>query len=157
MQSKSIVAWSSSVRDLTCQFCVFVRYAAKVIIVPGYGLAAAQGQQKLYEFVKLLQSEGVNVRFAIHPVAGRTGVLGGLDTLVFTAGIGENSPPVRAALCRELQWLGVKLDDKANAAGCQCISEPSSRVSVFVIPTNEELMIAQHTLSISQNPQPKPG
>jgi NAD(P) transhydrogenase subunit beta len=47
---------------------VFMRYAAKVIIVPGYGLAAAQGQQKLYEFVKLLQSEGVNVRFAVHPV-----------------------------------------------------------------------------------------
>jgi acetate kinase len=90
-------------------------------------------------------------------VGAYTGVLGGLDTLVFTAGIGENSPPVRAALCRELQWLGVKLDDKANAAGCQCISDPSSRVSVFVIPTNEELMIAQHTLSIFQNPPPKPG
>lgn len=90
-------------------------------------------------------------------VGAYTGVLGGLDTLVFTAGIGENSPPVRAALCRELQWLGVKLDDKANAVGCQCISDPSSRVSVFVIPTNEELMIAQHTLSIFQNPPPKPG
>jgi NAD(P) transhydrogenase subunit beta len=64
---------------------VFMRYAAKVIIVPGYGLAAAQGQQKLYEFVKLLQNEGVNVRFAIHPVAGR--MPGQMDVLLAEAGV----------------------------------------------------------------------
>jgi NAD(P) transhydrogenase subunit beta len=64
---------------------VFMRYAAKVIIVPGYGLAAAQGQQKLYEFVKLLQSDGVNVRFAIHPVAGR--MPGQMDVLLAEAGV----------------------------------------------------------------------
>jgi NAD(P) transhydrogenase subunit beta len=64
---------------------VFMRYAAKVVIVPGYGLAAAQGQQKLFEFVKLLQSEGVNVRFAIHPVAGR--MPGQMDVLLAEAGV----------------------------------------------------------------------
>jgi NAD(P) transhydrogenase subunit beta len=64
---------------------VFMRYAAKVIIVPGYGLAAAQGQQKLYEFVKLLQSLGVVVRFAIHPVAGR--MPGQMDVLLAEAGV----------------------------------------------------------------------
>ena len=64
---------------------VFMRYAAKVIIVPGYGLAAAQGQQKLFEFVKLLQSEGVTVRFAIHPVAGR--MPGQMDVLLAEAGV----------------------------------------------------------------------
>jgi NAD(P) transhydrogenase subunit beta len=64
---------------------VFMRYAAKVIVVPGYGLAAAQGQQKLYEFVKLLQSEGVEVRFAIHPVAGR--MPGQMDVLLAEAGV----------------------------------------------------------------------
>jgi NAD(P) transhydrogenase subunit beta len=64
---------------------VFMRYAAKIIIVPGYGLAAAQGQQKLYEFVKLLQSEGVNVKFAIHPVAGR--MPGQMDVLLAEAGV----------------------------------------------------------------------
>jgi NAD(P) transhydrogenase subunit beta len=64
---------------------VFMRYAAKVIIVPGYGLAAAQGQQKLYEFVKLLQSDGVKVRFAIHPVAGR--MPGQMDVLLAEAGV----------------------------------------------------------------------
>jgi NAD(P) transhydrogenase subunit beta len=64
---------------------VFMRYAASVIIVPGYGLAAAQGQQKLYEFVKLLQSQGVKVRFAIHPVAGR--MPGQMDVLLAEAGV----------------------------------------------------------------------
>ncbi|MGA3401384.1 MAG: acetate kinase [Acetobacteraceae bacterium] len=75
-------------------------------------------------------------------------VLGGLDAFVFTAGIGEHSAPVRAALCAKLAWLGVKLDAQANASGGPRISAPDSSVSVWVIPTNEELMIAQHTLAI---------
>jgi NAD(P) transhydrogenase subunit beta len=64
---------------------VFMRYAASVIIVPGYGLAAAQGQQKLFEFVKLLQAQGVKTRFAIHPVAGR--MPGQMDVLLAEAGV----------------------------------------------------------------------
>jgi acetate kinase len=75
-------------------------------------------------------------------------VLGGLDALVFTAGIGENSVPVRAGLCAKLAWLGVKLDERANTSGGPRISAPDSGVSVWVIPTNEELMIAQHTLAL---------
>jgi acetate kinase len=81
-------------------------------------------------------------------VGAYAAVLGGLDAFVFTAGIGENSAPVRAALCAKLAWLGVKLDAKANASGGPCISAPDSTVSVWVIPTNEELMIAQHTLAL---------
>jgi NAD(P) transhydrogenase subunit beta len=64
---------------------IFMRYAKSVIIVPGYGLAAAQAQQKLYEFVKLLQSAGVSVKFAIHPVAGR--MPGQMDVLLAEAGV----------------------------------------------------------------------
>jgi H+-translocating NAD(P) transhydrogenase subunit beta len=64
---------------------IFMRYASKVIIIPGYGLAVAQGQQKLYEFVKLLQSAGVEVKFAIHPVAGR--MPGQMDVLLAEAGV----------------------------------------------------------------------
>jgi acetate kinase len=75
-------------------------------------------------------------------------VLGGLDAFVFTAGVGEHSVPVRAALCAKLAWLGVKLDKQANASGGPRISAPDSGVSVWVIPTNEELMIAQHTLAL---------
>ena len=77
-----------------------------------------------------------------------TAVLGGLDAFVFTAGIGENSAPIRAALCRKLAWLGVKLDEKSNASHGPRISTPESAVSVWVIPTDEELMIARHTLSL---------
>ncbi len=75
-------------------------------------------------------------------------VLGGLDAFVFTAGIGENSAPVRAALCGKLAWLGVKLDKQANASNGPRISTADSQVSVWVIPTDEELMIAQHTLAL---------
>ena len=81
-------------------------------------------------------------------VGAYASVLGGLDAFVFTAGIGENSAPLRAALCAKLAWLGVKLDEHANASGGPRISTPDSRVSVWVIPTNEELMIAQHTLAL---------
>jgi len=75
-------------------------------------------------------------------------VLGGLDAFVFTAGIGEHSAPVRAALCDKLACLGMKLDKQANASNGPRISPPDSGVSVWVIPTNEELMIAQHTLAL---------
>lgn len=75
-------------------------------------------------------------------------MLGGLDAFVFTAGIGEHSVPVRAALCAKLAGLGVKLDEQANKSNGPRVSAPDGRVSVWVIPTNEELMIAQHTLAL---------
>jgi len=79
-------------------------------------------------------------------VGAYTALLGGLDALVFTAGVGENSAPLRAALCGKLAWLGVKIDESANAAGGPRISTADSAVSVWVIPTDEEWMIAQYTL-----------
>jgi acetate kinase len=71
--------------------------------------------------------------------------LGGLDAFVFTAGIGENDASLRAAVVEKLAWLGIKLDDPANARNGPRISTEDSKVSVWAIPTNEELMIAQHT------------
>ncbi len=71
--------------------------------------------------------------------------LGGLDAIVFTAGIGENAPVIRSRVCRDAAWLGVDIDEAANTTGRGCISTDSSRVAVWVIPTNEELMIARHT------------
>jgi acetate kinase len=76
--------------------------------------------------------------------------LGGLDVLVFTAGIGEHAAPVRARVCEEAAWLGVRLDPAANLRGGPRISTAESPVSAWVIPTNEELMIARHTLKIAQ-------
>lgn len=71
----------------------------------------------------------------------------GMDALVFTAGIGENSPILRKIVCDRLSWLGVKMDETLNTTkGTVCISKSDSPVKVFVIPTNEELMIANHVL-----------
>ncbi|MEO8836174.1 MAG: acetate/propionate family kinase [Caldimonas sp.] len=81
-------------------------------------------------------------------IGAYTAVLGGLDALVFTAGIGENSASLRAALCGKLASLGVRLDEPANTSGGPRISTADSAVSVWVIPTDEELMIAQHTLAL---------
>jgi acetate kinase len=74
--------------------------------------------------------------------------LGGLDAFVFTAGIGENSPTMRARIAEKLAWLGVALEADANAAGQTLISRRDSRVPAYVIPTDEELMIARHTLAL---------
>lgn len=71
--------------------------------------------------------------------------LGGIDALVFTGGIGENSAEIRARVCAAARWLGVELDERANAAGRPCISKQGSRASAWVIPANEEAMIALHT------------
>lgn len=74
--------------------------------------------------------------------------LGGLDAIVFTAGIGENSRSLRERVCRDAEWLGVELDVEANQRGICCVSTAASRVSAWVIPTNEELMIARHTYGV---------
>jgi acetate kinase len=71
--------------------------------------------------------------------------LGGLDAIVFTAGIGEHASAIREAVCGDAAWLGLELDAAANSAGRPRISAESSRVSAWVLPTNEELMIARHT------------
>jgi acetate kinase len=71
--------------------------------------------------------------------------LGGLDALVFTGGIGEHSAQIRARVCHQAAWLGLELDAVANDAGGPRLSQINSRVSAWVVPTNEELMIAQHT------------
>jgi acetate kinase len=76
--------------------------------------------------------------------------LGGLDALVFTAGIGEHAPEIRRRACQQACWLGIELDDAANAGGATRISTPASKVSAWVIPTNEDLMIARHTWHLTE-------
>ncbi len=85
---------------------------------------------------------------AAREIGALAAVLGGLDALVFTAGIGENSAEIRARIGSASAWLGIDLDPAANAGGGPCISRPASPVSVWVIPTDEELMIARHTGSL---------
>jgi acetate kinase len=82
--------------------------------------------------------------------------LQGLDAFVFTAGIGENSVHIRARVADQLGWLGVTLDEAENSRHARLISGSDSRIPVYVIPTDEELMIAQHTLSLLLN-RPSPS
>jgi acetate kinase len=82
---------------------------------------------------------------AAKEIGALAAVLGGIDGLVFTAGIGENSAEIRKRICKASAWLGIDVDDDANARGGPCISSAASKVSAWVIPTNEELMIARHT------------
>jgi acetate kinase len=104
---------------------------------------------------ELLASTEERAKFAVdyfvHAVTKQLGALaatlGGLDAIVFTAGIGERSPIIRARVCRAAAWLGIELDENANASHGPRISRPGSRVSAWVIPTNEELMIARHTVT----------
>ena len=85
-----------------------------------------------------------NVRFSY----GDRAALQGIDAFVFTAGIGENSSAIRARVADRLAWLGVALDGAENARNALKISRPDSRIPVYVVPTDEERMIAEHTLSV---------
>jgi acetate kinase len=82
---------------------------------------------------------------AAKEIGALAAVLGGVDGLVFTAGIGENSSEIRQRICEASAWLRLELDAEANARKGPRISRPGSKVSAWVIPTNEELMIARHT------------
>lgn len=81
-------------------------------------------------------------------VARLAATLGGLDAIVFTAGIGEHQPPIRAAVARRLKWLGLELDEASNAANALRISQADARVAAFVIPADEEAVIAEDALSV---------
>jgi acetate kinase len=88
------------------------------------------------------------VRRAAMEIGALAAVLGGVDGLVFTAGIGENSPPIRTRIGEACRWLGLEVDDAANADHGPRISRPDSRVSAWVIPTDEERMIARHAAEV---------
>jgi len=104
----------------------------------------------------LLASADPRAKFAldyfVYRISLFTGTLAaamcGIDGFVFTAGVGENAPIIRDAVAKRLAWLGLELDSQANATGAGRISAKGSRVACYVIPTDEELMIARHTLDV---------
>jgi acetate kinase len=133
------------------------------------GMTAAQVQDLLYrecglkglsgisnDVRDLLKSDDALATFALDHFVYRIGLyagtlaasLGGLDAFVFTAGIGENSAEIRARIVEKLGWLGAELDHPANAAGELMISSGASRIALLAVPTDEELMIARHTLKL---------
>jgi acetate kinase len=105
---------------------------------------------------ELLESDAPAARLAVELFVYRAcrelgslaAALGGLDALVFTAGIGENQPEVRSRICNGSAWLGVTLDAAANAAHGPRISTMDSRVAALVLPTDEESMIARHVVRV---------
>jgi acetate kinase len=130
------------------------------------GMAAAEVNDLLYRESGLLGVSGISddmrVLLASDRLAAKEAValfvyrigrelgslasaLGGIDALVFTAGIGEHAAEVRRRVCKDGAWLGVELDESANSAGGPCISRAGSPASVWVIPTDEDLTIARHT------------
>ena len=139
------------------------------------GLTAKEVETMLYKQSGLLGISGISndmrallsrsepearlaVDYFIYRAAKEIGalaaVLGGIDALVFTAGIGENSSEIRRRICEASSWLGIELDSQANASARPRISTAQSKVSAWVIPTNEELMIARHTWSLLGLMQP---
>ena len=129
------------------------------------GLSAAEVEKMLYKQSGLIGISGISndmrdlvghsdpaarlaVDYFVYQVTRHIGalaaVLGGLDALIFTAGIGEHSAQIRRRIGESSAWLGLDLDPAANAAHASRISTPTSRVSAWVVPTNEELMIARH-------------
>jgi len=136
------------------------------------GMSAANAQNFLYrdcglkglsgisnDMRELEASEDPNAKLAVDYFVYRVGLnagmlaaaLQGLDAFVFTAGIGENSVRIRARIGDQLRWLGATLDEAENSRHARLISRSDSRIPVYVIPTDEELMIAQHTLSLLVN------
>jgi acetate kinase len=108
------------------------------------------------DFRELLASDHPRARFAVEffcnrvarHIASLAAALGGLDGIVFTAGVGENAAPVRSAICRACAWLGLELDEAANRENRERISAPDSRVAAHVIKTDENLMIARHARAL---------
>ena len=140
-----------------------------VFLIEQKGMTAAAVQDLLYQECGLKGLSGISndvraleastdpgAALALEYFVYRTGLhagmlaaaLGGLDAFVFTAGIGENSISLRARIADKLGWLGGALDPVANAAGATLISSPGSRVALYVIPTDEELMIARHVRQV---------
>jgi acetate kinase len=136
------------------------------------GMSASTAQNFLYrdcglkglsgisnDMRELEASEDPKAKLAVEYFVYRVGLnagllaaaLQGLDAFVFTAGIGENSVRIRARITEQLRWLGVTLDEVENSRHARLISRSDSRIPVYVIPTDEELMIAQHTLSLLLN------
>lgn len=94
------------------------------------------------------QAIDLYVRRVVRETGSLTAALGGLDAIVFTAGIGEHAAPIRARVLGELGWLGVEIDEAANARHGPRLTASTSRVGAWVIPTNEERMVARHTLAV---------
>jgi acetate kinase len=143
-----------------------------ILFLLSRGMTASQIESLLYKKSGLLGISGVSndvrdllaskeplaaealdyfVYRIVREIGALTAVLGGLDGLIFTAGVGENSPAIRQRICSTLGWLSIRIDESANQRGRGCISPPGASPQVWVIPTDEESVIAVQTLEVSKS------
>jgi acetate kinase len=148
-----------------------------ILFLLGRGMTAAQIESLLYKKTGLLGISGVSndvrdllaskepmaaealeyfVYRIVREIGALTAALGGLDGVVFTAGVGENSPVIRKRVCDGLGWLSIRIDESANQRGRGCISPPGASPQVWVIPTDEEIVIASQTLEVARSAGPRP-
>jgi acetate kinase len=139
-----VVLWLTSERGMDAT-------AIETLLYDHSGLLGVSGLSR--DMRALLASSDPRARLAVdlfvyrirQELGAMAAALGGLDAVVFTGGIGENAVAIREAVCRDAAWLGVELDAAANAAGGPRVTTERSRVSAWVVPADEELMIARHT------------
>ena len=115
------------------------------------GVSGLSGDMRVLlasEDARAAEAVGLFVHSVVTEIGRLTAALGGLDALIFTAGIGEHSPAVRDAVCGRLGWLGLRIDAAANAANACLIGAEGSSVAVMVVPTDEEMMVARHTAQL---------
>lgn len=145
---------------------------AMLYLQQAHGLTAAEVEHMLYHDSGLLGVSGISsdmrtllasddaraheaIDLFVFRIAREAGALisslGGIDALVFSAGIGEHAAPIRAAVCARLGWLGIECDAEANSRHAALISASTSRVPAYIVPTDEEAMIASHTAYVLQN------
>lgn len=135
--------------------------AVEALIWEKSGLLGVSGVSS--DMRELMASDHAEAREAIDLFVYRIGrelgamaaALGGIDALVFTGGIGEHATEIRARVCSDARWLGIVLDAKANETGGACISSPSGAASAWVIPTNENLMVARQTRRLLDTVKPR--
>jgi len=149
--------------------CGTIDAAVLLYLMDQHGMGPRELEQLLYDQSGLLGVSGISsdmrtllestdpraseaVDLFVYRIGREMGslaaALGGLDALVFTGGIGENAAAIRGRVCRGAAWLGLELDEEANAHGGPRISRQGSPITAWVIPTNEELMIAMHTRNV---------
>ena len=142
-----VVLWLARERGLSTEAIERLLYRESGLL----GLSGVSADMRV-----LLASDAPGARLAVdhfcyraaREIGSLAAALGGLDALVFTAGIGENAAPIRAAIAARCGWLGLELDDAANLAGATRLSREGSRVSAWRIPTDEERTIAEQTVAV---------
>ena len=152
-----VILYLERERGLTAKQITDLLYRRSGLLGVSGGIASdmrtllASGDARAHDAIELF------VFRMVREIGALASSLGGLDGIVFTAGIGEHAPAIREMVCARLAWLGVQLDPDANASNAALVSTPQSHIEVWVVATDEEAMIARHTLDMIDDDHQVPG